>query len=106
MPALHFNTDNFQQEVLSSNVPVLVDFWAEWCGPCRMMSPIVDQVADGNTGKFKVGKLNVDDDPELAARYEVMSIPTMIVFKNGEPALRIVGAMTKEALEQKIKTVV
>ena len=87
----------WQDEVLSSDKPVLVDFWAEWCGPCRMVSPIVDEIAEEQAG-IKVLKLNVDENPGAARQYGVMSIPTLLVFKDGEPAKRIVGAKPKAAL--------
>ena len=85
-------------EVLESDKPVLVDFWAEWCGPCRMVGPIVDQIADENGEKLKVMKLNVDENPNTAREYGVMSIPTLLVFKGGQPEKRIVGAKAKSAL--------
>ena len=87
----------WQDEVLSSDKPVLVDFWAEWCGPCRMVSPIVDQIADEQDG-LKVMKINIDENPAAPRQYGVMSIPTLLVFKDGEPAKRIVGAKPKGAL--------
>ncbi len=87
----------WQDEVLSSDKPVLVDFWAEWCGPCRMVSPIVDEIADEQDG-LKVVKINIDENPAAPRQYGVMSIPTLLVFKDGEPAKRIVGAKPKGAL--------
>ncbi len=100
MSVLTLTKDNFDQEALSSSTPVLVDFWAPWCGPCRMFSPIVDEFAEENTGAVKVGKVNVDEQPELASRYGVMSIPTAILFKNGQVAETLVGLQNKEALEE------
>lgn len=98
-----FTKENFDSQVLGSSTPVLVDFWAEWCGPCRMFSPIVDEFAEENSAAVTVGKVNVDEQPELAARYGVMSIPTAILFKNGEPAATLVGLQPKSALEDLIK---
>jgi thioredoxin 1 len=85
-------------EVLEADSPVLVDFWAEWCGPCRMVGPIVDEIAEEHRGQLKVMKLNVDENPNTARQYGVMSIPTLMVFKGGEPDKRIVGAKPKPAL--------
>ncbi len=102
MGALHLDQNNFKSEVLNSTVPVLVDFWAEWCGPCKMLSPIIDQVATELNGKLKVAKVNVDEAPDLAGEYSVMSIPTLIVFKNGKPVDQFVGAMPKDKLLAKI----
>lgn len=99
MEILTLTKDNFDEEVLGAELPVLVDFWASWCGPCRMFSPIVDEFAEDNEGKVKVGKVNVDDEPELAARYSVMSIPTAILFKDGEIEETMVGVQSKEDLE-------
>ena len=106
MSALHFNEENFEQEVLKSDVPVLVDFWAEWCGPCKMMGPIIDEVAEELSGKVKVGKINVDEAQQLAVKYGVMSIPTLIIFKGGEAVDQSVGVVAKDQLVEKVNTII
>lgn len=88
----------FDEEINASDEPVLVDFWAEWCGPCKMIAPILEEIAEEQAGKLKVAKLNVDEAPAIAQRFEVMSIPTLIVFQDGKPAKRLVGAKPKAAL--------
>ena len=94
MSAIHVNKNNFNQEVLNSDKPVLLDFWAPWCGPCRMVSPVVDEIAS-ERGDIKVGKVNVDEQPELAAQFGVMSIPTLVVMKGGKVVNKMVGARPK-----------
>jgi len=94
--------DNFQAEVLESDTPTLVDFWAPWCGPCRIIAPSLEELNE-ELDNFRVVKLNVDDNQITAAKYEVMSIPTLIVFKNGEPAKKIIGAMPKKRLQQELE---
>ncbi|WP_457945636.1 thioredoxin [Caproiciproducens sp. LBM24188] len=96
MSVVMITQDNFKSEVLDSEKPVLVDFWASWCGPCRMVSPIVDEIAEESDGSFKVGKINVDEQPDLAAQFNVMSIPTLMVFKNGTVADSTVGVRSKQ----------
>ncbi len=88
----------FDEEIGSGDAPVLVDFWAEWCGPCKMIAPILEEIAGEQGDKLRVAKVNVDEAPDVARRFEVMSIPTLILFKNGEPAKRVVGAKPKQAL--------
>lgn len=98
-----FTEANFEQEVLQSDVPVVVDFYADWCGPCKMMSPVVEKLADTYADKVKIGKLNTDEAQSLAAKYGVMSIPNIVFFKNGEVVDRQVGAVPQSVLEEKIK---
>ena len=100
-----FTTANFEKEVLEADTPVLVDFYADWCGPCKMMAPIVDQLASEYEGRIKVGKCNIDEEDGLARMYRVMSIPTMKIFVKGEAAATIVGAVSKEELEEEMKKV-
>jgi thioredoxin len=90
----------FEEEVLASERPVIVDFWAEWCGPCHMVSPILDRIATERADELRLVKVNIDEEPELADRYGVMSIPTIVLFKDGEPAAAALGAQPKKALER------
>ena len=99
---LNFTDANFQEEVLESDTPVLVDFWAPWCGPCRMMTPIVEELASDYEGKAKVGKLNTDENPKSATQFGVISIPTIIIFKDGKPQDQIIGAVSKDVVAKKI----
>ena len=103
MSTVKITTTNFEQEVLQSQIPVLLDFWADWCGPCRMAAPIIDEIAAETAGKVKVGKVNVDTDIELAHRYRIASIPTFLVFKNGELAEKAIGLQSKEDLVNLLK---
>jgi len=103
MPVVEITDKNFDAEVTKSNKPVLVDFWAEWCGPCRMISPIVDEISNDLSDKLKVGKVNVDDAQAIAQKFNIMSIPTLILFKSGKPIEIIVGAMSKDQMLAKIE---
>ncbi|MXZ54143.1 MAG: thioredoxin [Acidimicrobiaceae bacterium] len=97
-PTITLSASTFDEEVNSASTPILVDFWAEWCGPCKLIAPILDEIASEQEGRLTVAKLNVDEAPDVARRFGVMSIPTMILFDGGEPAKRMVGAKPKEAL--------
>ena len=99
MSVINITRNNFQNEVINSDKPVLLDFWAPWCGPCRMLAPVVAEIAEEHAADLKVGKINVDEQPELAAQFGVSSIPTVILFKNGEPVRGSVGYVPKERLE-------
>lgn len=101
MAVIKLTKANFDKEALQSSKPILVDFYADWCGPCKMVSPLVDELAD-ESDAYKVGKVNVDESPELAAKYGVMSIPTLIVLKNGAVAQQAVGARSKDAIRKMI----
>ncbi len=94
--------ETFDQEVLSSDTPVLVDFWAEWCQPCHMVAPVLDKIAEERQGELKLVKINIDEQPSIAQRYGIASIPTMVLFKNGEPAAAALGAQPKGALERQL----
>ncbi len=96
------SNSNFDQEVTKSPTPVLVDFWAEWCGPCKMIAPILDEIAEEKAGKIKVAKVNVDENQELASKFGIRAIPTLLVFKGGQVKEQIVGAMGKKDLEKKL----
>ena len=100
---LELKEENFDSEVVNSKTPVLVDFWAQWCGPCKALAPVLEEIAQESGGKFKVVKVNVDDNAGIANRFSVMNIPTMILFKNGEEADRLVGLMPKHNILAKIE---
>lgn len=103
MAELKITGDNFEEEVLKSDKPVLIDFWAPWCGPCKMMGPVVEQLAAEYEGRVKVGKVNVDEEMELAQKYQVMSIPTFLLFKDGKVEKQVMGARPKEELEKMLQ---
>ena len=94
---------NFEEKVISSSIPVLVDFWAVWCGPCKMIGPIVEQLGEEYAGKLMVGKVDVDNNRQIAMDYGIRSIPTLLIFKDGQVVQQMIGAMSKAALEEKIK---
>ena len=103
MAEIQLNEQNFEQEVSRADLPVLVDFWASWCGPCRMLSPVIAEIAEEYAGKVKVGKVNVDEQPNLANRYGIASIPTVMLFKNGEVVSTSLGYRPKNELETMLK---
>ena len=105
MADLVFTDENFDQQVLKSTMPVLVDFWAPWCAPCRIVSPIIEELATEYTGKLKVGKLNVDESPKNPQTYGVMSIPSIIIFKDGKPVKTMIGAQSKDSFKKGIDEV-
>ena len=100
--SIEVNDSNFEQEILKSEKPVLVDFWAQWCGPCKMLSPVIDEIAEDNSENLKVCKVNVDESRSSASNYGIMSIPTLLLFREGKEIERIVGALPKEKIEEKI----
>ena len=100
---MQFNKENFNTEVIQSEKPVLVDFWAPWCGPCRMFAPVLDQIAQEKEGQVKVGKVNIDEEPGLAQQFRVMSIPTLLLFENGKVVANSVGAVPKHQVEVMLK---
>lgn len=103
MSLLHITDENFKKEVLESGLPVLVDFWAEWCGPCKMIAPILEELAKEYDKKIKIGKINVEENPRFTSQYGIMSIPTLIFFKNGKVAEQAAGALNKAELKKKIE---
>jgi len=103
---IELNKDNFKEEVLDSEIPVLVDFWAAWCMPCRMMAPIVEDLANSWKGKVKVGKLNTDEAPEIAVKYGIQAIPTLLIFQGGKEVGRIVGYVPKKTIEEKLQSII
>ncbi len=102
MNAIEFTDANFDQEVLKSDVPVLVDFWAVWCGPCKMIAPFVEELAGEYQGKVKVGKVDVDNNPNISVTYGIRSIPTLLIFRDGKIVDQIIGAIPKQAMAQKL----
>ena len=101
--AINVGEQTFEKIVLQSEIPVLVDFWAAWCGPCRMLAPVLDQIAAEHEGKIRIVKVNVDEEPALAAQYRITSIPAMKVFKGGEEVRELIGAMPKQMIEQQLE---
>jgi len=104
--ALEFNDKNFEQEVINSDEVVLVDFWATWCGPCRMMGPIIEELSKEMKGKVKIGKLEVDSNPEMAGKYEIMSVPSLKIFKGGKVVKEFTGLQNKEVLRREAESLI
>jgi len=105
MGLLEFNQANFETEVLKSELPVLVDFWAPWCGPCKALGPVIEKIASEYEGKVTVGKLNVDEAPVIASQYSIMSIPSLLLFVKGQVAEQIVGLTSKEKIKEKLDSI-
>ena len=103
---VELNDTNFEQEVLKSDVPVLVDFWAEWCAPCRIIAPLIDELAEQFSGKIKIAKMDVDQNPQSSMNYGIRSIPTLLFFKDGKPVDQLLGAVPKNQIEEKITALV
>ncbi|NLJ89509.1 MAG: thioredoxin [Clostridiales bacterium] len=101
--AYKFTDDNFEQEVLNSDTPVLVDFYADWCGPCKMIGPVIEELAEEYEGVIKIGKINVDDNQNYSTKYKVMTIPNLIFFKNGEKVDQVIGVVSKDQLVEKLE---
>lgn len=103
---LEFSDANFEDEVIKSDIPVLVDFWAPWCGPCRIIAPVVEEISESHEGKIKVGKLNVDDNQQTSMKFGIRSIPTLLVFKDGEILEQIIGAVPKTEIERVVNSAI
>lgn len=103
MEVLTITSESFENEVEKSNLPVLIDFYADWCGPCRMMAPIIEEIANESGGKYKVGKVNIDNNQDLALKYNIMSIPTIMIFNNGNSEKTFVGVRSKEEILEALK---
>jgi len=101
-----FTDGNFEEEVINSSIPVLVDFWAEWCAPCKMIAPTVDEIANEYGGKLKVGKVDVDSNPKISSKYQIRSIPSLVFFKDGKVTDQIVGAVPKGQITSKVETII
>jgi thioredoxin 1 len=102
---IHLTKDNFKAEVLESKIPVLVDFWATWCGPCRIITPIIEEISENYAGKIKVGKINTEEESALSGEYGVISIPTLIFFRDGKPVDQVIGAVAKNAIAKKLDAI-
>ncbi len=105
MAEVTLSESNWEEEVIKSNIPMIVDFWATWCAPCRMISPIIEEISNEYEGKIKVGKLNVDENSSIAGKYHIMGIPTILFFKNGNIMDQTVGAVSRKILEEKVKNI-
>ncbi len=103
MPEVILNDNNFEQEVIKSDIPVLVDFWAPWCAPCMMIAPVIEELAQKYEGQLKVCRLNVDEAPQAASRFQIMAIPSLLIFKEGQPVEKIVGVVPKERIVSKLQ---
>jgi len=104
MPIIEVNQSNFENEISQADMPVMVDLWAAWCGPCRAVAPIVEEIATEFDGKAKIAKINIDENPAIAAKYNVMSIPTLLFFKDGEVQEQIIGLVSKEKIAEKLNS--